>query len=74
MSNNEFEQQQFWNELINKAQEIFISKKLKEEFKSSFYDQLIFGESYTYIDKDCVRRIHPLSEEANLIKDKLNGK
>lgn len=70
MSNNEYEQQQFWN----KMQEEFINKRLKDEFKSSFYDQIIFGESYIHITKDCARRIHPLSEEVNLIKTKLNGK
>lgn len=71
---SEYEQQQFWNNLMNEAQKAFIENKYKEEFKSSFYDQIIFGESYMHIDKDCVRRIHPLSEEAETIKNKLNGK
>ncbi len=67
-STSEYEQQQFWNNLMNEAQKAFIENKYKEEFKSLFYDQLIFGESYAHITKDCVRRIYPLSEEAELIK------
>lgn len=73
-STSEYEQQQFWDKLMNKAQEAFIDKRLKDEFKSSFYDQIVFGESYIHITKDCARRIHPLSEEAESIKNKLNGK
>lgn len=73
-STSEYEQQQWWNELMNKAQEAFIDKKYKEEFKKSFYDELLYGESYIHVTKDGIRRIHPLSEKVESIKNKLNGK
>lgn len=78
MSNNEYEQQQFWVDKPNLTPGIsgttFKLTLKKEWFKSSIFDELLYGESYTHITKDCIRRIHPLSEEAESIKNKLNGK
>jgi len=74
MSNNEYEQQQFWNKsnLTPGITGTTFKLILKDEwFKSSIFDELLYGESYTHITKDCVRRIHPLSEEAESIKNKL---
>lgn len=76
-STSEFEQQQLWNKpniTPGISGTTFKLTLKKEWFKSSIFDELLYGESYTHITKDCVRRIHPLSEEAESIKNKLNGK
>lgn len=74
MSNNEYEQQQFWEDKPNITPGIlgntFKLTLKKDWFKSSIFDELLYGESYTHVTKDDIRRIHPLSEEANDIYQK----
>ena len=82
-STSEYEQQQFWKDKPNLTPGIsgttFKLTLKKEWFKSSIFDELLFdellyGESYAHVTKDSIKRIHPLSEEAKSIKNKLNGK
>lgn len=76
-STSEYEQQQFWNKsnLTPGISGTTFKLIIKDDwFKSSIFDELLYGESYAHVTKDGVRRIHPLSKEAELIKNKLNGK
>lgn len=70
-STEEYQQQQF-NNMVELGNSYV---KMMDEFRKAFYDDVILGESYLHVTKNDIRRIHPLSEEAESIKNKLtNGK
>lgn len=71
---SEYEQQQFWDEsnIIPGISGTTFKLIIKNDwFKNSIFDELLYGESYAHITKNGIRRIHPLSEEAESIKYKI---
>lgn len=77
-SNNEYERQEFWNHnswiknqeeycLLRCQQElesIINGSYFKDQIRQLFDDDLIFGTSYVYVDKDGITRIDPRSNKA----------
>lgn len=62
MSNNEYEQQQFWKD---KAK-LILNKETLRHFKNN--DLLLFGEVCFKVTKNGIERIHPLKVITNLKK------